>query len=127
MGRGLSDLQKWILIAASNAPEHSSGLAILYYQDICMQYFGWLPGWMGYKWQYNPRHAQPGDHKFAKQLIGEKEYRRVMVTISKSVSRLKKRGLVTCYCGQVSHWAGLALTEKGKDLLVNSRLNSAMN
>ena len=128
MGRGLSDLQRSILIAAFKAPDNRRGQRMLYYKDICTQYFGWLPGYAiwnnldGWKWKYDPRYAELlGSHCFATQIMGKKEYQRVMVTISKSVCRLEKRGLVECYQGTLSHWSGVIITEAGKSLLANSK------
>ena len=49
-----------------------------------------------------------------------------MVTISKSVCRLEKRGLVECYQGTLSHWSGVIITEAGKSLLANSKRNNEL-
>ena len=59
--------------------------------------------------------------------MGKKEYQRVMVTINKSVCHLEKRGLVECYQGTLSHWAGVIITEAGKSLLANSKRNPDMS
>ena len=133
MGRRLSDLQRSILIAVFKAPDNRRGQPMLYYKDVCMQYFGWLPGYAiwyspdGWKWKYDPRYAELlGSHCFASQIMGKKEYQRVLVTINKSVRRLEKRGLVECYQGAILHWSGVIITEAGKNLLANSKQNSVV-
>ncbi len=78
MGRGLSDLQRWILREACRRGQ-------LEYVDIRREYFGWES--TGKDQQLRDRHS-PKD-------VGPEEYNRVMATISRSCRRLESRGLVT--------------------------------
>lgn len=98
MGRGLSDLQRWILKAAEERDR-------LYYSDICEGYFGWtkIDGRSG-----------PGAQKFDRAAIGAAEYNRVMATVSRSCRRLEARGLVHRIEGVYTRWTAIVLnTEIG--------------
>lgn len=116
MGRGLSELQLWILKAASEAPFENTSLGserILSYKDIYMGYYGWKPKYPGAKYQY-------GDyHLFDRQQIGVKRHRQVLVTVHKSVYRLRERGLIELYVGCGVREKTIKLTDKGIELLVN--------
>jgi hypothetical protein len=66
----------------------------------------------------------PGDQRFAVAAIGVKRYRSTLVTLSRACSRLEQRGLVTRLRAAHSHWAAVAITDKGREwLTVNTRQN----
>jgi hypothetical protein len=123
MGRGLSDLQRWIL--RESAAGDNVGI---WYWRICLDYF---------KWPANRQH-QPKDFPatfsagypiFCIQDIGAKEYRRVMATISRSCARLQALGYATVnhirYSGSGAIVAGgLYITDAGRAWLsVNEEAN----
>jgi hypothetical protein len=102
MGRGLSDLQRWILQQASERTR-------LYVPEICQGFFGWQPKTPLHRYGESDHPTrQPskewgerdgdmipfGGQYFSRKEIGAREYRRVMVTISRALSRLQGRGLV---------------------------------
>ena len=93
MGRGISELQRWIL-------EEARARGRLYYSDICEGYYGWK--------QHSSygSHGGPGCNKFSREEIGKAEYNRVMATISRACLRLERRGLVRCIRGLV-RWAAV--------------------
>lgn len=105
MGRGLSDLQRWILAEARKRDR-------LYYADICEKYYGWPRKTDS---QGNP--LSIGSQHFSRSEIGEREYNRVMATISRSCLRLEKRGLVRCLVAKSSRWSGVeaVIQEEGDD------------
>jgi hypothetical protein len=125
MGRGLSDLQRWILVEAAKRKR-------LYYADVLEGYFRWRPRnpptrygqhwcWPAKSDEEEGQLVHPGDQHFSPRDIGAGEYRRVRATLSRSCSRLGDRGLVTCLTGARSHWAGVEITEQGRAwLTVNS-------
>jgi len=78
MGRGLSDLQRWILREACERGQ-------LEYSYIRRDYFGWE----------STRKDQQLRDRYSPDAIGEAEYNRVMATISRSCRRLQERGLIT--------------------------------
>ena len=89
MGRGLSDLQRWIVDEARKRKR-------LYYADICVGYYGWIA---------RPKYGGgPNSQKFSPDEIGRAEYARVMATISRSCARLEARGLVHRIQGAYSPW-----------------------
>jgi hypothetical protein len=98
MGRGLSNLQRWILSEARRR-------GWLEYDEIYQGYFGWRR--TGPYWPNELRQT------FSPRDIGEGEYNRVMATVSRSVRRLEERGLVRLtgdYLGQ------LELTGAGREV-----------
>ena len=105
MGRGLSDLQRWILAEAQKRDR-------LYYFHICEGYYGWKRRLDFYG---RTPDDSPGPHKFSPAQIGEREYARVMSTISRSCDRLAKRDLVMCLVGKTSRWSAVEVTEKGAE------------
>jgi hypothetical protein len=113
MGRGLSDLQRFILRRAGE--QHR-----LYYAEIYVAYFGWPPT------QPLRRHdgtdpqlvagslADPGTLRFDPDTIGRERYHSTAVVVSRACSRLEERGLVTCLQATLSHWSGVAITDAGR-------------
>ncbi len=103
MGRGLSDLQRWILAEARKQDR-------LYYADICEKYYGWRRKYHTWGDPFSV-----GCNKFYRSEIGHREYNRVMATISRSCRRLEKRGLVRCISGMYSRWAAVvAVRQSGR-------------
>jgi hypothetical protein len=116
MGRGLSDLQRWILRECV-AGDHVG----MYYWHICLHYFKW-PAHTQHQPNDFPQHFSVGNPIFRSQDIGVKEYRRVMATISRSCARLQARGLIEVsplrYKGSGAIAAGCVyITDAGKEWL----------
>jgi hypothetical protein len=108
MGRGLSELQRWIL-------QEASGVDRLYYADICSGYFHWTRA-------RNPGADLPGHQRFSRRTIGEQRYQAVMATLSRTCKRLWQRGLIEWPTAAQSHWAAVVVTDQGREWLkVNSR------
>lgn len=105
MGRGLSDLQRWILAEVTR-------LGYLYYADVCERYFGWTPQRPIYRYGQGPyahdrretagQLVHPSSKYFLPAQVGPKEYRRGMVTLSRACRRLKARGLIPWRPGLVT-------------------------
>jgi len=109
MGRGLSKLQKWILLQAyekeikaeekietrvdataeemlrnKRYPRHSMAHQqerSLFFYEICNGYYGWIANRRGWV------------QRFSREAIGESRYRSAMVAICKAALRLEQRGL----------------------------------
>ena len=114
MGRWLSELQRFILSKAAHQQR-------VYSCEILADYFGWEPLQKFQRGECTPTEdvgvlTNPGEYFFSRQAIGEREYNRVMATLSRSCRRLEKRGLVTRIQGLMAHWAGVKITEEGKTL-----------
>jgi len=108
MGRGLSELQQFILKKAAT-------LRIVYYADICMEYYGWKPRYAAYESHYSDGTLMsPGRQRFSRKEIGEREYSRVMATMNRSCNRRAYRGLVTGWKGKNAHWRGVKITDSGR-------------
>jgi hypothetical protein len=124
MGRGLSNLQRFLLAESNRRPR-------LYYADVLRHYFGFRPA---AKMEYHkPREADPaftrgdpsswedggqlhcpGGQKFRPRDIGVRRYRSALASLSRACRRLQSRGLVELICGGYSHWAGVEITAKGR-------------
>jgi hypothetical protein len=139
MGRGLSDLQRFVVTEAGKRRR-------LYYADVLHHFFGFAPkpsrwggrvgleyhkqsgGWDRYgpewepsSWEAGGELAHPGNQRFDPEEIGRNRYRSALASVSRACLRLSARGLVTCLRGSVSHWSGVEITDKGRELLsVNS-------
>lgn len=109
MGRGLSDLQKWILVEAYKHIEHpvpekdkrSAEYEGMPRSWVYQGYFGWQ---LSDKWSWQ-------SHEFSKDDIGEKEYNSVIASVSRACARLEARELIT----QSQFWwhQRIILTEQG--------------
>jgi hypothetical protein len=133
MGRGLSELQRWILQKAGEREN-------LYPVEIFAEFYGWPLVQPIYRFGDGThlkleaeRHGEPDgamipfqqSQYFSRQAIGAKEYQRGMVTVSRAVSRLMRRGLLNhgeleWVNGRGQHsWSGrvLWLTEQGETWL----------
>lgn len=87
MGRGLSDLQKWIAHEADVK-------GTLYYPDILVRYFGWEAL---YEPMLDARGHPVAGKLFSPDDIGLKVYRSTMATLSRSCRRLHERQLIRHY------------------------------
>lgn len=106
MGRGLSELQKYILTAASSMKEDDYNKeGRLYYADIFRAFYGW-----------KGTNGHPGGRKFDPNEIGQKKYDSAHVAVRKACARLEKRGFVACIMGSYSHWSGVEITDKGREM-----------
>jgi hypothetical protein len=108
MGRGLSELQRFILRRASE-------LRRLHYAEVLVEYFGWQP--VG-PWAALRRHAgdlaHPGAHRFDAAMIGHTRYHNTRSVLAQACRRLEARGLVTRWYGTTSHWQAVVITDAGR-------------
>jgi hypothetical protein len=126
MGRGLSNLQEFIL-------SETNKLNRCYYADVLEKYYGWAPKKpierygniytevISGKQEEKPTPEElvgqirhPGRRYFSPKEVGLKEYRKVMASLCRACARLRERGLVECLQGTNGHWAGVELTNKGR-------------
>lgn len=117
MGRGLSDLQKYILTAAASMKNGDySKEGRLYNADIFREFYGWKDA-----------NGIPGRRKFDPNEIGQKKYDSAHVAVRKACARLEKRGFVVCILGAHSHWSGVEITDKGREMAatIMTKLNIA--
>ncbi len=116
MGRGLSDLQKAVIVmahenevAATVAYHDAEGPVITAHvtrEQILREYFGWQPD-----------AARPSYHYrvFSRADIGHDKYNAVMVSLSRSLHRLEARGLVyLTHSLMAAGWNGAELTDEGR-------------
>ena len=136
MGRGLSSLQRWILVRARTGQR-------VYPADVLEGFFGWKPRrpierFGPTRWtpfgveEATPaaevgRIACPSGCHFSKAKIGPKTYRSVMVTLSRAMQRLERRGLMKRLRGGtrirgrlLCRWVAVEITDQGRELLANS-------
>jgi hypothetical protein len=125
MARGLSDLQKWILITAYKrrleAEANGTYMSRWYGCDLLAaevldEYYGWKKSGV-----YN--YIAYGGHNFDRATIGRGKYNSVRPILSKTFKGLEYRGLVIPSHGnEYVSWSGINLTEEGiekaKELLV---------
>jgi hypothetical protein len=126
MARGLSDLQKWILVQAYNrrleAEAEGTYMSRRYGCDLLAanvldEYYGWKKSGV-----YN--YIARGGRNFDRETIGRSKYNSTRSILSLTFKGLQKRGLVILtYRKEHVSWSGINLTEKGieiaKELLVN--------
>ncbi len=93
MGRGISDLQRWILLLCLEN-------GFLSIQEILSAWRDWEP-------------AQWGSKEAA---IGESEYNAAHSSLSRTISRLWQRGLVVIWKNLTNSATGVTLTDAGKAL-----------
>jgi len=94
MARGLSDLQKSILIQAYKKLEQIGEYeddkitGMLQAPEVLVEYYGWEPkkGVLRLRWQ-----------NFSKEKIGSERYNSANAAVSKSFQRLEARGLASCF------------------------------
>jgi hypothetical protein len=106
----LSKMQRYVLEKAAATPD------CLYFAEILTGFFGWETD--------RPIRLTSGEldsgYRFSKRLIGEKLYRRVMATVSRSCRRLEELGLVKRHCWSSAR--GVKITPKGRQLLIVKRI-----
>jgi hypothetical protein len=100
MGRGLSDLQRFILKRAAESGGARRG-------DVLCDYFGWRT--QGER--PTGRYAWIGEQNFSPSQIGTKKYRSDSASLSRAQRRLRERGLVN------DGGCVLVLTDAGKELV----------
>lgn len=93
MGRGISDLQRWILLLCLEN-------GFLSIQEILSAWRDWGP-------------VQWGSKKAA---IGEREYNLGHASLSRTISRLWQRDLVVIWKNLTNSATGITLTDAGKAL-----------
>jgi hypothetical protein len=118
MGRGLSELQRYIVAKAATVER-------LHYAVILADYYGWRPVKRLHSRRSDLSLAYaPGQH-FAPEQIGAAQYHRVMVTLGRACWRLHTRGLVTCLVGTKFKWSAVELTPEGRRLAAQWRQAAA--
>src|SRR5262245_37978144 len=133
MGRGLSDLQRYILHEAGKRRR-------VYYVEIMAGFFGfptiqplrrWGDEWFKERFKgEDEKHPErrgelvlPGSHYFSPAGIGIRRYRPAKVSLTRHCLRLQQRGLVQCLQGQ-AHWSGVGIGDQGRQWLsANSVVN----
>jgi hypothetical protein len=130
MGRGLSDLQRYILAEAGTRNR-------LYTPEILAGFFQWppryrmdrLPADQVSDWLPPDYCAKLGDLEdpswqyFSKRRIGRLRYARTMAVLSRSIRRLESRGLVTHLRGAYAQWNCVQITDTGREWLSVNRLS----
>jgi hypothetical protein len=118
VGRGLSDLQRFVLARAGERPR-------LYYAEVLVEWFGWTPGRPLKRNDAGTLH-DPGGRNFSPAKIGPARYNQVMTTLSRVCASLRRRGLVTCLTGRLARWSAVEITDKGREWLsVNTSVPGA--
>ena len=93
MGRGISDLQSWILLLCLDNTFLST-------QEILVAWRDWKPAGWGSKMA----------------TIGESEYNVGHASLSRTITRLWRRGLVVIWKNLTNSATGITLTDAGKAL-----------
>lgn len=113
----LSRLQRFILerayknrITESRGPD-SKG-ADLYYSEV-------LAGFFGFPTHHADLRESIGGHKFDISKIGPRKYNAAQASISRTMLRLMRRGLVNWMNGVCSRWSGCNLTIAGVQAVAN--------
>ena len=121
MARGLSDLQKSILIQAYKKLEQIGEYeddkitGMLQAPEVLVEYYGWEPkkGVLRLRWQ-----------NFSKEKIGSERYNSANAAVSKSFQRLEARGLAVRICATSGRCVALKLLDDGietaRKLLANT-------
>ncbi len=117
----LSKLQRWILEHAhqNRLAEHRDGGsrgADLYYAEVLAGFYGFAPVLpvnpdMGTTVRTCCHLCGPGSKRFDPDIIGRARYSAACASLSRAVTRLEYRKLVTVLHGACSHWAGVSLIE----------------
>lgn len=117
MGRGLSKLQKYIIIAAATKePDEYHPDGRLYNAEIFAGFYGWQSGYYDGEGNFVP-HKSPGvghPNFHPGKLIDRKKYNTAQVVVRKACDRLEERGLVVGVVGRA--WAGIRITDKGREV-----------
>ncbi len=114
MGRGLSDLQSWILTEAGRRKH-------LCHADVLYHFFRFEPEFgLSYEpsaWEEGGSLKDPTMRRFDPAAIGRSRYRVAQASLSRACARLESRGLVSRVGGAYTHWSGVAITQKGREWL----------
>jgi hypothetical protein len=118
VGRGLSNLQKAILVMAhenrltgtdaySNWDGEGAYPPHVKRERILQEHFGWQPNTV----------SRPGRSSgiFSRREVGHERYNVVMASLSRSLRRLEARGLIEfTHSFRAGGWSGVELTEEGE-------------
>lgn len=117
MGRGLSKLQKSILMIGarnriSGVSEECGGYSKLdiVTPEIMAEVYGW-PNKMRWPWEGDLR--RPCRQRFKPREIGRDAYLKAHVSVSRAMLRLQNRRLIDLAYGEYANWKGAMLTEEG--------------
>ena len=134
MGRGLSELQQFILVAGLAGRESKEthtlpdGRILPAGYGCDLRHAKIMSGFYGFALAGRDS-SSFARHHFSVKKIGPKQYAAAHAAISRAATRLAERGLVVCVSGYYARWAGVNLTDKGAalaaELSVKTRQNSA--
>jgi hypothetical protein len=130
MGRGLSDLQRFILRRALATRDGPRRPPAPYWGDIEVCAVHVLDGY--YRWPrttwYSDERRQitilSARRKYERAAIGPRRYNAAMVALSKAFTRLMTRGLLVHRDGNGHHPAGYVLTDEGERVARSLSANS---
>ena len=105
MPRGLSDLQKRILKLAyeKRLLGQKTGPCDVCTTQVLLEIYDWPLAFDCFS---------VAAHNFDRKEVGQQEYDQAMVTVSRAMSRLEARGLVTRFKSRHA-WSGISLTPAG--------------
>jgi hypothetical protein len=132
MGRGLSPLQRWMLVEAAKQRPVKEAEPLPIADDVMKAHFPEIAKRMSsakhngvdlYYWEVMDRYfdVRTRHRKLQFGLDGwrtfvKPAYKRAAATLSRSVGRLESRGFVEVLHGRYSRWAGIRLTDLGKQI-----------
>jgi hypothetical protein len=116
MGRGLSELQRWMLVRAAERPDRPDGRkggCDLTISRVLHEF---------YKIRMPPRWKGKRLAVSAKVFVGAAGLaRKHRPAVLRAIQRLQERGLVEWTGGAKARWAGMDLTRAGKDFIGKQR------
>ena len=116
MGRGLSELQKKILVSSLECRGNTPRKQVdAYYRELITACFGWKQ--TGYR-LVNGESVFVGPKQFKKR--DHPNYNAVKVSLTRAVKRLEIRGLLICHHGLSANWAGVKLTQSGEEAAIKA-------
>ena len=119
MGRGLSDLQRWMLRRAAEKPDCTdNGGCELLVGRVIAEHFEVTPAlWPSQ--QNEDGTAMPLTLRGPVFKDHAKEAATARAAIVRAMNRLEERGLAERLSGAYSRWSGMSLTNEGKSLVVS--------
>jgi hypothetical protein len=114
MGRGLSELQRYILRGAEAKPR-------LYHAEVLAGYFGWVAV-HPLRYDCHGKLTNPDRQHFSRKEIGAVKYRTTRTSLTRACQALERRGLVRCVLSKSSNWSGVELTARGRAWLAAHRV-----